>query len=50
MSIFLKVLEKALANKDYDFLAGKLADKLLEMGWSHDDIANLADRLTACCR
>jgi hypothetical protein len=50
MSIFLKVLEKALANKDYDFLAGKLADKLLEMGWSHDDIAKLADRLTACCR
>jgi hypothetical protein len=50
MSILLKVLEKALANKDYDFLAGKLAEKLLEMGWSHDDIAKLADRLAACRR
>lgn len=50
MSIILKVLQMAVARKDYDFLAGKLAEKLLELGWSHDDIAKLADRLAACRR
>ena len=50
MSIILKVLQKAVAGKDYDFLAGKLAEKLLEMGWSQEDIAKLAERLAACRR
>ena len=47
MSIILKVLEKAVASKDYDFLAGRVAEKLLELGWSREDIAALAARLAA---
>ena len=47
MSIILKVLQKAVACKDYDYLARKLTEMLLEMGWSHEDIARLAERLTA---
>lgn len=50
MSIVWKVLEKALVNKDYDFLAGKLTEKLLAMGWSREEIAKLAEKLTSCRR
>ena len=49
MSIILKVLQKAVARRDYDFLAEKLTEKLLEMGWSQQDIAALAARLAARC-
>jgi 3-hydroxyisobutyrate dehydrogenase-like beta-hydroxyacid dehydrogenase len=45
MAITLKIVEKAVARKDFDFLAAKLADKLQELGWSRDDIAALADRI-----
>lgn len=50
MSIVLKVLQKAVSNKDYELIAGKLTEKLTEMGWSQEDIARLADHLTARCR
>jgi hypothetical protein len=42
MAITLKIVEKAVARKDFDFLAAKLAEKLQELGWSRDDIAALA--------
>ena len=45
MAITLKIIEKAVARKDFDFLAAKLADKLQELGWSRDDIAALAGRI-----
>ncbi|WP_155890627.1 hypothetical protein [Desulfuromonas sp. TF] len=45
MAITLKIVEKAVARKDFDFLAAKLADKLQKLGWSRDDIAALADRI-----
>lgn len=50
MSITLKILQMAIAKKDFDFLAGKAAEKLLELGWSHDDIAAFAAKLAACRR
>lgn len=46
MAITLKVIEKAVEKKDFDFLAAKLAEKLQEFGWNRDDIAALADRIT----
>lgn len=45
MAITLKIVEKAVAKKDLDFLAAKLAEKLQEFGWNRDDIAALACKI-----
>lgn len=47
MSISLKVLEKAIVNKDRDFLVRHLIPKLVEYGWTSEDIVALADKLRA---
>lgn len=46
MAITLKIVEKAVARKDFDFLAAKIAEKLQDLGWNRDDIAALAVKIT----
>lgn len=50
MSVDLRVLEKAIAAKDFNFLARILAGKAREFGWTDEDIARLAERLAGQCR
>jgi hypothetical protein len=50
MSIDMKVLEKAIAAKDFKFLSRKLVEKLRETGWTNEDIVQFAEKLTAASR
>ena len=47
MSIELKVMEKAIAAKDFDFLSKKIVQKLRELAWTDDDVQRLAEKLAA---
>ena len=50
MSIDMKVLEKAIAVRDFKFLSRKLVEKLREAGWTEADIVQFAERLAAASR
>jgi hypothetical protein len=50
MSIDLKVLEKAIAVRDFKFLSRKLIEKLREAGWTDEDIVQFAEKLAAVAR
>lgn len=50
MSVAMKVLEKAVAAKDYNLLVQKLVAKLREVGWTDDDIVQAAEKLAAAAR
>ncbi len=45
MNISMKVLQKAIDKKNYDFVAKKLMETLRDNGWSQDDITILAERM-----
>lgn len=50
MSIDMKVLEKAIAVRDFKFLSRKLIEKLREAGWTDEDIVQFAEKLVAVAR
>lgn len=50
MSVELKVLEKAIAAKDFNLLAKRLVQKARELGWTDDDIIRLGEKLLQQCQ
>ena len=50
MSIKLRVLEKAIAAKDFNFVIQQLVARLREVGWTDDDIVQAAEKLAAAAR
>ena len=49
MSISMKILEKAVGKKDFNFIVKRLVEYLQENGWSYEEIVTLAQRLKAYC-